>query len=98
MQLRQEKIRINRKEMREIKRMDHAQMEQRLTEAMRLGYTASEAERDLEIALAVEETGRRWHQALQKAVKALRGIGEKRKELLMEYVKIELEKEGICRK
>lgn len=98
MQLRQEKIRINRKEMREIKRMDHAQMEQRLTEAMSLGYAAGKAERDREITCAVEETGRRWQSAVQKAVKALKGIGEKRKELLMEYVEIELEKEGICRK
>lgn len=96
MELKQEKISINRKEMREIKKMDHRQLEQCLTEAMRMGYTLSESERDLEIRLAVKENNGHWLHAIQAAVGALKGIGAKRKELLMEYLQIELKKENIC--
>ena len=38
MEIREGKIRINRKEMREIKRMDHQQLEDKLTEAYARGH------------------------------------------------------------
>lgn len=98
MKLKQGKININRKEMQEIKKMDHAQMETRLTEAMQLGYTESEAERDLEIRMAVEENNSCWQQAVQETVSRMKGIGEKRKKALTESLEAELRKAGICMK
>ncbi len=75
----------------------------------RKGYTDSEAETDAELRLAeadsvvtlsmaLEERDRKWKKAVWNAVAATRGIGKKRKELLMEYIKIEMEHTGICRK
>lgn len=98
MELKQGKIRINRKEMRAIKKMDHAQMEQCLTDVMWMGYTASEEGTDREISREIEENNQNWQQAVQTAVEALKGIGDKRRSLLMEYLEIELKKVNICLK
>ena len=94
----QGKIKINRKEMQKIRKMDHMQLEQCLTEVMWMGYTASEEGTDRDIRQEVENNNRGWQQAVQTVVKTMKGIGEKRKELFMEYLKIELEKAGICTK
>lgn len=75
----------------------------------RQGYTDSETETDAELRLAeedsavtlrmaLEERDRKWKKAVRDAVAVTNGIGRKRKELLMEYLKIELERVGICRK
>lgn len=98
MKLKNGKIIIVRKEMKEIRKMDHAQLESCLTEVMRMGYTESEAERDLEIRMAVEENNFRWKQAVQAAVGGLKGIGEKRRRMLTESLEAELEKVIICTK
>lgn len=98
MELMQGKIKINRKEMQKIRKMDHAQLEQCLTEVMWMGYTASEEGTDRDIRQEVKNNNRGWQQAVQAAVTTMKGIGEKRKELFMEYLKIELEKAGICTK
>lgn len=98
MELDQGKVRINRKEMLRIKKMDHAQMEQCLTDVMWMGYRASEEGTDRDIRREVEENNRNWQQAVQKTVEVLKGIGEKRKNLLMEHLEIELRKANICLK
>lgn len=90
MELKEGKIRISRKEMREIKKMDHSQMERKLTEAMEIGYC-----KDREGAV-LEENNWHWRQAVEDALEALPGIGVKRKELFMEYLRQNLGEVGIC--
>lgn len=113
MEVKQEKISITYDEFSGIRKMSREQMEKCLTEAMQMGYrqgyTDSEAETDAELRLAekdraeaisqaLEENNRRWKKAVRKAVDTMRGVCRKRKELLMEYLKIETERAGICRK
>lgn len=75
----------------------------------RQGYTESEEEADAELRQeavdraeavrhALDEHDRKWRKAVRDAVAAVKGVGRKRKELLMEYLKIELERAGICRR
>lgn len=113
MELKQGKINITYDELCRIRKMGRAQMERYLTEVMELGYrqgyTDSETETDVEFRLAEKdrdaeisqvlgENNRRWEKAVRKAVDTMKGVGRKRKELLMEYLKIETERAGICRK
>lgn len=98
MELEQGKVRINSKEMYRIRKMDHAQLEQCLTDVMWMGYRASEEGTDRDIRREVEENNRNWQQAVRRAVEAIKGIGDKRKSLLMEYLEIELKKVHICLK
>lgn len=113
MELKQGKISITYEELSGIRKMGKSQLEQYLTGAMeigyRQGYTVSEAETDEELKLAeadkaaeisqaLEENNRKWLKAVRDVVGAAKGIGRKRKELLLEYLKIELEKVGICRR
>ena len=53
MEIREGRIRINRKEMREIKRMDHQQLENKLTEAYARGHYLA---------------ARKWEQAVEETL------------------------------
>lgn len=78
MEIREGKIRINRKEMREIKRMDHQQMEDKLTEAYARGHYLAD---------------RKWKQAVEETLELTKGIGPSRKELFLERLKLKIQKD-----
>ena len=82
--------------MQDIKRMDHSQMEDKLTIAYRMG--CNETMKAAERAMKRErgERDKSWQQAVETSLENLKGIGEKRKELFMEYLKENLKKAGIC--
>lgn len=71
--------------MKEIKRMDHRQLEEKMSEVLELGKTEAGEEKDTI-----------WQQAVEEALKSLPGIGPKRKELFMEYLRGNLKVAGIC--
>ena len=80
MEIREENVRITRKEMQEIKRMDHRQMEDRLTEAYARGHCLA---------------ARKWQQAVEETLEKTKGIGPRRKELFLEQLKLKIkENEG----
>ena len=74
MELRNGVIKITRKEMQEIKKMDHQQMERKLTAVYQIG---KEDERPIE---------EKWEDAVREAVQGIKGIGEKRREELIERI------------
>ncbi len=113
MELKQGMISITQDELYQIRRKGWYEMEQVLTEAMKLGYsqgyTDSEAETDVEFRLAeedraqelcqaLEENNRRWKQAVKSAVAALTLVSRKRKAQMLSFLQIELERTGICRR
>lgn len=113
MELKKGKISITTDEMCRIRNMGREQMEMILTEAMELGYrqgyTISEAETDEELRLAeadraeeirqaLKENDRRWQRSVRNAAARVRGLGRKQLNMLEEYLKTELEREGLCRK
>ncbi len=75
MEIREGKIRINRKEMREIKRMDHKQLEDKLTEAYARGHYLA---------------NRKWQQAVEETLDQTKGIGPSRKELFLERLRLKI--------
>lgn len=76
MEIREGRIRINRKEMREIKRMDHRQLEEKLTEAYARGHYLA---------------ARKWEQAVEETLDQTKGIGPNRKELFLERLKLKIQ-------
>lgn len=74
MELRNGVIKITRKEMQEIKKMDHQQMERKLTAVYQIG---KEDEKPIE---------GKWEDAVREAVQGIKGIGEKRREELIERI------------
>lgn len=79
MEIREGKIRVNRKEMREIKRMDHQQLEDKLTEAYARGHYLA---------------ARKWEQAVEETLGQTKGIGPSRKELFLERLKLKIREDG----
>lgn len=75
MEIREGRIRINRKEMREIKRMDHKQLEDKLTEAYARGHYLAT---------------RKWQKAVEETLEQTKGIGPSRKELFLERLKLKI--------
>lgn len=70
-------------------------MESKLTEAYQIG-----CKKETEVAVCVEAEREKerisWQKSVETSLEKLKGIGEKRKELFMEYLKEELKKAGIC--
>ena len=88
MEIRNEKVSINRKEMQEIKKMDHHQMERKLQEAYDAGYFNGKAtgmklagERSEDIMKARKNA---WQQAVRNTLDETKGIGPGRRELFLE--------------
>lgn len=79
MELRNGVIKITRKEMQEIKKMDHQQMERKLTAVYQIG---KEDEKPIK---------EKWEDAVREAVQGIKGIGEKRREELIERIR-----DAIC--
>ena len=75
MEIREGRIRINRKEMREIKRMDHKQLEDKLTEAYARGHYLA---------------NRKWQKAVEETLEQTKGIGPSRKELFLERLRLKI--------
>lgn len=75
MEIREGNVRINRKEMREIKRLDHRQLEEKLTEAYARGHYLA---------------ARKWQQAVEETLDQTKGIGPSRKELFLERLKLKI--------
>ena len=75
MEIREGRIRINRKEMREIKRMDHKQLEDKLTEAYARGHYLA---------------NRKWQKAVEETLDQTKGIGPSRKELFLERLRLKI--------
>lgn len=69
MEIRKRNVTISRKEMQEIKRMDHRQMEGKIQEA----YNAGFRDRD-----------KNWRRAVESTLEETKGIGPGRKELILE--------------
>lgn len=74
MELRNGVIKITRKEMQEIKKMDHQQMERKLTAVYQIG---KEDEKPIK---------EKWEDAVREAAQGIKGIGEKRREELIERI------------
>lgn len=98
MEIRNEKVSINRKEMQEIKKMDHKQMGDKLQEIFNIGYDQGKAagkritlERTENIMYARK---RAWQQAVEDALKETKGIGPGRKELFLERLHQKLEEKS----
>lgn len=113
MEIKQEKVRITYDEMHRVRKMSKEKMEQYLTEVMqagyRQGYTDSETETDeelrlakedgvTELRLALEENNHKWQRAVRNTLILMKGIRGKQREQLIQYLKMELEREDICRK
>ena len=88
MEIRNEKISINRKEMQEIKKMDHQQMEHKLQESYDAGYSRGKAagiklagDRSEDILKARKNA---WQKAVKDTLDETKGIGPGRKELFLE--------------
>ena len=95
MEVKNGRISINRKEMQSIKKMDHQQIEDRLTAAYRLGQAEmAELRQKLDHDRKIQDLN--WQQAVFTSMEQLKGLGEKRKELFTEYLKENLKKVGIC--
>ena len=75
MEIREGRIRINRKEMREIKQMDHKQLEDKLTEAYARGHYLA---------------NRKWQKAVEETLEQTKGIGPSRKELFLERLRLKI--------
>lgn len=75
MEIREGRIRINRKEMREIKRMDYKQLEDKLTEAYARGHYLA---------------NRKWQKAVEETLEQTKGIGPSRKELFLERLRLKI--------
>lgn len=65
--------------MQAVKRMDHKQMEEKLTEAYKAGFRDGQA------------AGRNWRQAAREALEETKGIGPGRKELILERLDRKME-------
>lgn len=76
MEIREGSVKINRKEMREIKRMDHQQLEDKLTEAYARGHYLA---------------ARKWQQAVEETLEQTKGIGPGRKGLFLERLKMKIQ-------
>ena len=61
--------------MQEIKKMHHQQIERKLTQAYRAGKTTGKMQEKME-----------WEDAVREATKGIKGIGEKRREELIERI------------
>lgn len=66
--------------MQAIKRMDHKQMEEKLTEAYETGFRDGQA------------SGRNWKQAVKETLEETKGIGPGRKELFLERLDRKMER------
>ena len=86
MEIRGRNVRINRKEMQAIKRMDHKQMEEKLTEAYKTGFRDGQAK------------GQNWRQAVRETLEETKGIGPGRKELILERLERKMEGQQEPRK
>lgn len=75
--------------------MDHSQLESKLTEVYQIGCK-KEAEVTVYVEAVREQERISWQQSVETSLEKLKGIGEKRKELFMEYLKEELKKAGTC--
>lgn len=75
MEIREGNVRITRKEMQEIKRMDHRQMEDKLTEVYARGHYLA---------------ARKWQQAVEETLDQTKGIGPSRKELFLERLRLKI--------
>lgn len=80
--------------MREIKKMDHQQIEGRLTEAYRAGCRDGLTKSREEGRLGKEL----FRQAAAEALEEAKGIGPKRKELILEQIDVKMEAAGksVC--
>lgn len=76
--------------MQAIKRMDHKQMEGKLTEVYEAGF------RDGQIAGQAKE--RNWRQAVKETLEETKGIGPGRKELILERLDRKMERQQEPRK
>ena len=65
--------------MQSIKRMDHKQMEEKLTEVYETGFQDGQAE------------GQDWRQAVKETLEETKGIGPGRKELILERLDRKME-------
>lgn len=86
MEIRGRNVRINRKEMQAIKRMDHKQMEEKFTEAYKTGFRDGQAK------------GQNWRQAVRETLEETKGIGPGRKELILERLERKMEGQQEPRK
>lgn len=86
MEIREGNVRINRKEMQALKRMDHKQMEGKLTEAYESGFRDGQAE------------GQNWRQAVKETLEETKGIGPGRKELILERLDRKMERQQESKK
>lgn len=80
MELREGKVRITRKEMREIKRMDHGQLEEKLGEAYKAGHLDGRKEQGREAERQQED----FRRAVEETLIETKGIGPGRRELFLE--------------
>lgn len=101
MELKQE-ICITYDEMHRLRRMSREKMEQYLTEVMQAGYRRgcmdSEAGTDEELRQALAENDQKWWEAIRNVLDLKKGLLEKQRKQLLENLKTELERAGICRK
>lgn len=72
--------------MQAIKRMDHKQMEGKLTEVYEAGFRDGQAK------------GRNWRQAVKETLEETKGIGPGRKELILERLDRKMERRQEPRK
>lgn len=85
MEIKEGSVRINRKEMQEIKRMDHRQMEGKLQEAYDTGVNDGlEAGKTAGRAEAGTDAERNWRQSVEATLEETKGIGPGRKALFLE--------------
>lgn len=82
MEIKEGSVRINRKEMREIKRMDHRQIEEKLQEAYDTGF--QDGGKSPRQAGAGAEGTPNWRKAVESALEETKGIGPGRKALFLE--------------
>lgn len=78
----------------EIRKLDHNQLERKLTEVAAMGQQEDYTEENVKQIMRIERET--WEDAVKTTLADLKGIGEKRKELFMEYLKERLREAGIC--
>ena len=83
MEIREGNVRINRREMQAIKRMDHKQMEGKLTEVYETGFQDGQT--------AGQAKGQNWRQTVKETLEETKGIGPGRKELILERLDRKME-------
>lgn len=91
METREGRVRITRSEMLMIRRMDHRELEERLSLIYKKGFEEGhkdgfqkQASRGKDI---LEAARRNWQQDLEAALEETKGIGQARKELFLENLK-----------